>query len=146
LRLKAVQFCINQEHQGVKSSGGPTDSSSNLTAGGLNVLPASVAPGKGTGMSETDRSGPEESKTQPEVKIYSLSTCSHCKAAKKFLGECTIKYEFVDVDMLEGDERRAIIEDVKKFNPRCSFPTVIIGDKVIVGYKEKEIKEALGLE
>jgi len=109
-------------------------------------LPASVAPGKGTGMSETDRSGPEESKTQPEVKIYSLSTCSHCKAAKKFLGECTIKYEFVDVDMLEGDERRAIIEDVKKFNPRCSFPTVIIGDKVIVGYKEKEIKEALGLE
>jgi glutaredoxin len=97
-------------------------------------------------MSETDNSAPEETKSQPEVKIYSLSTCSHCKAAKKFLGECTIKYEFVDVDMLEGDERRAIIEDVKKFNPRCSFPTVIIGDKVIVGYKEKEIKEALGLE
>jgi glutaredoxin len=105
-----------------------------------------VAPGKGAGMSDRDSSGPEETKGQPDVKIYSLSTCSHCKAAKKFLGECTIKYEFVDVDMLEGDERRAIIEDVKKFNPRCSFPTVIIGDKVIVGYKEKEIKEALGLE
>ena len=109
-------------------------------------MPAGVAPGKGTGMSETDSSGPAETKSQPEVKVYSLSTCSHCKAAKKFLGECTIKYEFVDVDMLEGDERRAIIEDVKKFNPRCSFPTVIIGDKVIVGYKEKEIKEARGLE
>jgi glutaredoxin len=109
-------------------------------------LPANVASGRGTGMSEIDSSGPEETKAQPDVKIYSLSTCSHCKAAKKFLGECTIKYEFVDVDMLEGDERRAIIEDVKKFNPRCSFPTVIIGDKVIVGYKEKEIKEALGLE
>jgi glutaredoxin-like protein NrdH len=97
-------------------------------------------------MSDNSSNGPEEEKTQPDVKVYSLSTCSHCKAAKKFLGECTIKYEFVDVDMLEGDERRAIIEDVKKFNPRCSFPTVIIGDKVIVGYKEKEIKEALGLE
>jgi glutaredoxin len=79
------------------------------------------------------------------VTIYSLSTCSHCKAAKKFLGECTIKYEFVEVDQLEGDERRAIIEDVKKFNPRCSFPTIIIGEKVIVGFKEKEIKEALGI-
>lgn len=79
------------------------------------------------------------------VKVYSLSTCSHCKAAKKFLGECTIKYEFVDVDQLQGEERRAIIEDVKKFNPRCSFPTIIIGDKVIVGFKEKEIKEALGI-
>jgi len=83
--------------------------------------------------------------SEPKVKIYSLSTCSHCKATKKFLSDCTIKYEFVDVDLLEGDERKAIIEDVKKFNPRCSFPTIIIGDKVIVGYKEQEIREALGL-
>jgi glutaredoxin len=79
------------------------------------------------------------------VKIFSLSTCSHCKSTKKLLDECTIKYEFVDVDQLQGDERMAIVEDVKKFNPKCSFPTIIIGDKVIVGFKEKEIKEALGL-
>ena len=83
--------------------------------------------------------------TNPEVKIFSLSTCSHCRATKKFIDGCTIKYEFVDVDLLKGDERKAIIEDVKKFNPRCSFPTIIIGDKVIVGFKEKEIKEALGM-
>jgi glutaredoxin len=54
-------------------------------------------------------------------------------------------YEFVDVDLLKGEERQAILEDVKKFNPKCSFPTIIIGDKVIVGFKEEEIKEALGL-
>jgi glutaredoxin-like protein NrdH len=83
--------------------------------------------------------------SNPEVKVFSLSTCSHCKATKKYLSDCTIKYEFVDVDLLKGDERKAIIEDVKKFNPRCSFPTIIIGDKVIVGFKEKEIKEALGM-
>jgi len=81
----------------------------------------------------------------PEVKIFSLSTCSHCRATKKFIDGCTIKYEFIDVDLLKGDERKAIIEDVKKFNPRCSFPTIIIGEKVIVGFKEKEIKEALGM-
>lgn len=80
------------------------------------------------------------------VKIYSLSTCSHCKSTKKLLNECTVKYEFVDVDLLEGDERKAILEDVRKFNPKCSFPTIIIGQKVIVGFKEQEIKEALGLE
>jgi glutaredoxin len=79
------------------------------------------------------------------VKIFSLSTCSHCKSAKKLLNECTVKYDFVDVDLLQGEERAAILEEIKKFNPNCSFPTVIIGDKVIVGYKEKEIKEALGL-
>ena len=98
-------------------------------------------------MSEPESSPPStDAQDQPGVKIYSLSTCSHCKAAKKFLGECTIKYDFVDVDLLEGDERKAIVEDVRKFNPRCSFPTIIIGEKVIVGFKETEIKEALGME
>ncbi|MGD9384804.1 MAG: glutaredoxin family protein [Desulfobacterales bacterium] len=79
------------------------------------------------------------------VKLYSLSTCSHCKSTKKFLSDCTVMYDFVDVDLLEGEERKAILEDVKKFNPKCSFPTIIIGDKVIVGFKENEIREALGL-
>ncbi len=79
------------------------------------------------------------------VTIYSLSTCSHCRAAKKFLGECSIKYEFIDVDLLEREERQAILEDVKRFNPRCSFPTIVIGDKVVVGYREEQIREALGL-
>ena len=79
------------------------------------------------------------------VKLYSLSTCSHCKSTKKFLSDCTVMYDFVDVDLLEGEERKAILEDVKKFNPKCSFPTIIIGDKVIVGFKENEIMEALGL-
>jgi len=80
-----------------------------------------------------------------EVKVYSLSTCSHCKSTKKLLSECNITYDYVDVDTLVGDERKAILEDVKKVNSRCSFPTIVIGDKVIVGFKEKEIKEALGI-
>ena len=82
---------------------------------------------------------------EESIKIYTLSTCSHCKATKKFLDKCQVQYEFQDVDLLQGKERAAILEDVKKWNPRCSFPTIIIGDKVIVGYKEEEIKEAIGL-
>jgi glutaredoxin-like protein NrdH len=89
--------------------------------------------------------GKERDMTDKPIKLYTLSTCSHCKSTKKFLNECTVQYEFVDVDLLEGDERKAIIEDIKKLNPRCSFPTLIIGDEVIVGFKEKKIKEALGL-
>jgi len=79
------------------------------------------------------------------VKVYALSTCSHCKSTKKFLDDCTVVYDVVEVDLLEGNHRKEILEDVKKFNPKCSFPTIIIGEKVIVGYKEEEIKEALGL-
>ncbi len=80
-----------------------------------------------------------------EVTMYTLSTCSHCKATKKFLSDCGVKYEFTDVDLLDGEERKAILEDVRKFNPRCSFPTIVIGETVIIGYKEDQIKEALGL-
>jgi glutaredoxin-like protein NrdH len=82
---------------------------------------------------------------QPNVMIYTLSTCSHCKATKKLLNECKVQYDFTDVDLLQGEERQAILEDVRKLNPNCSFPTIIIGDKVIVGHREQEIKEALGL-
>ena len=79
------------------------------------------------------------------IMIYTLSTCGHCKATKRFLDECKIKFEFEDVDLLEGEERAAMLEEVKRWNPNCSFPTIIIGDKVIVGFKENEIREALGL-
>ena len=79
------------------------------------------------------------------VTIYSLSTCSHCRSTKRLLDECKVEYNFTDVDKLEGEERTAILEDVRKLNPKCSFPTIIIGDKTIVGYREDEIKEALGL-
>ena len=81
----------------------------------------------------------------PKVKIYTLSTCSHCKATKRLLDECTVKYEFTDVDLLSGEERVAVLEEVKKFNPQCSFPTIIIGDQVIVGFQEDKIRKALGL-
>jgi glutaredoxin len=79
------------------------------------------------------------------VKMYSLSTCSHCKATKRLLDQCNVQYDFTDVDRLQGDERAAILEEVKSLNPKCSFPTIKIGDQVIIGYKEDEIKEALGL-
>ncbi|MEW6348502.1 MAG: glutaredoxin family protein [Thermodesulfobacteriota bacterium] len=79
------------------------------------------------------------------VKLYSLSTCSHCRCTKEFLNNCGIKFECCDVDTLPKEEVSAILEEVKKLNSRCSFPTIVIGDKVIVGYKEAEIREALGL-
>lgn len=82
---------------------------------------------------------------QKPVKIYTLSTCVHCKAAKKLLNECAATYDFIDIDLLAGEAQKAVLEDLKKFNPECSFPTILIGDKVIVGFRENEIRAALGL-
>ena len=83
--------------------------------------------------------------TDKPVKIYTLSTCSHCKATKKLLNDCQVQYEFTDVDLLDKEEKKAVLEDVKQWNPNCTFPTIIIGDTVIVGYHEEKIREALGL-
>jgi glutaredoxin len=79
------------------------------------------------------------------VKIYTLSTCSHCNNVKRFLNDCAVKYDFTDVDLLTDEERLSILEDVKRFNPLCSFPAIIIGNRIIVGFKEQEIREALGI-
>ena len=81
----------------------------------------------------------------PSVKLYTLSTCIHCKAAKKFLEDCGVKYEFQDVDLCSGEEQSALLEELRKFNPGCTFPTIIIGNKIIVGFREQVVKEALGL-
>jgi len=78
--------------------------------------------------------------------LYALSTCSHCKSTKKLLSECNVEYDYIEVDDLEGEERKAILADIRELNPRCSFPTIKINETVIVGYKEKEIKEALGIK
>ncbi len=82
---------------------------------------------------------------QVPVKMYTLSTCSHCKAAKKFMADLGVEYEFKDVDLLEGMDKIRAVNELRKINPSCSFPTIIIGDKVIVGNRSQEIKEALGL-
>jgi len=78
------------------------------------------------------------------IKIYTLSTCIHCKKAKELLNECAVSYAFTDVDLLQGEEQAAVIDEVKKFNPECSFPTIIIDDEIIVGFEETQIRQALG--
>ncbi|MCK5311004.1 MAG: glutaredoxin family protein [Desulfobacteraceae bacterium] len=83
--------------------------------------------------------------TEKKILIYTLSTCSHCKSTKKFLSECNVAYNNITVDDLKGEERKKAIEDIKKLNPLCSFPTTKINDTIIVGYKEKQIREALGI-
>ena len=79
------------------------------------------------------------------VKIFTLSTCGHCRNAKKFLTDCGVVYDCVEVDKLTGEERQVILEEVRSVNPSCSFPTIVIGEVVIVGFREDKLREALRL-
>ena len=77
--------------------------------------------------------------------LYSLSTCVFCDATKKMLDDLSIDYYCIQADELPEDEREKAVEELKRINPRCSFPTVVIENHVIVGYKVQEIKEKLGI-
>ncbi len=80
------------------------------------------------------------------VRMFALSTCSHCKATKKFLNDYRVQYECTDVDTLDSVNKAMVLDEVKKYNPRLTFPTIIIdGDRVIIGFQEDEIKKALEL-
>ena len=81
-----------------------------------------------------------------KVRVYALSTCSHCKTAKQLLDDLGVKYDCTHVDLLEGDEKHVAVEEVRKINPRLTFPTIVIGDRTIGCNREWEIKEALGLQ
>jgi len=85
-------------------------------------------------------------KNKGKILLYALSTCGWCKKTKDFLSKLGLEYSYIFVDLVDEKEKDKVMDDVRKWNPRCSFPTIVINDKkCIVGYKEDEIKEALGL-
>ncbi|NYT05586.1 MAG: glutaredoxin family protein [Methanomicrobiales archaeon] len=84
-----------------------------------------------------------EGKDRGTILLYALSTCQWCRKTKELLSELGVAYSYVFVDLLEEDEMSRVIEDVTRYNPRGSFPTLIIGERVIVGFHEDEIREAL---
>ena len=81
-----------------------------------------------------------------QVVLYALSTCGWCRRAKRLLDDNDVEYELVYVDQLEGEEKDAAVTEVAKWNPRRSFPTLVVDDRVgVAGYKPDQIKEALEL-
>lgn len=81
------------------------------------------------------------------VVFYGLSTCIHCKHALEFLRENDVDFELNFVDKAEGAERGNIVEAVRKYNPRLSFPTIVIdsGKEVVVGFDPDALTRALNL-
>jgi len=84
-------------------------------------------------------------KNKGTITLYALSTCGWCAKTKDLLRELGVDHSYVFVDLLPPDELEAALQEVEKVNPAGSFPTLVIGgDRVIVGFKEKDIREALG--
>ncbi len=81
-----------------------------------------------------------------DIELYALSTCGWCQKTKGMLNNFGVEYKYVDVDFLKKDDRKKALAQVKIHNPKCSFPTMVINsDRCIVGFKEEETREALGI-
>ena len=85
-------------------------------------------------------------RAEHNIVFYGLSTCIWCKRTRKLLEEQGVAFDYVYVDLLEGQERKEVLDQVRRWNPATSFPTVVIDDsQCVVGYKPETIKEVLGL-
>ena len=82
-------------------------------------------------------------KNKGDIVLYALSTCGWCRKTKDFFRELGVEYKFVDVDLLEGEEREEVMEEVKRWNPQSNFPTIVINNKCIVGYDEQKIRRGI---
>jgi len=85
-------------------------------------------------------------KNAGKLMLYALSTCIWCKKTKQLLTDLGVEYDYVFVDLLKGAERDEAMKVIEKWNPDCSFPTLVVNEsRCIVGFKEPEIKGALKL-
>jgi glutaredoxin-like protein NrdH len=86
-----------------------------------------------------------EGQDKGKLVLFALSTCGWCKKTRALIEDLNADYDYVYVDLLKGEERDEAVEMVKKWNPQVSFPTLVVNDeKCIIGFKEDEIKEAIG--
>jgi glutaredoxin-like protein NrdH len=81
-----------------------------------------------------------------KIVLYALSTCPWCNKTKKLLNDLGVDYYYANVDLLGEEEKAKVMNTVEKWNPSCSFPTMVINDsKCIIGFQEDEIRKALKL-
>ncbi len=77
--------------------------------------------------------------------VYALSTCPYCKGARKFLDEKNVDYDVIEVDLISGTERDDVLAEVQRVSGGMSFPVIVSGDEVVVGFDRDRIVAALGL-
>lgn len=83
-------------------------------------------------------------KNKGKVILFALSTCGWCRKTRMLLEELGIDFNYIYVDLLTGDDRKEAVNEVQKWNPQLSFPTVVINNRdVIVGFKADDIKGKL---
>ena len=74
------------------------------------------------------------------IRVYSRPTCPWCEKLKVWLKKK--KVEFEDIDLYETQNAKFRDELIEKTG-QMGVPVTEIGEKIIVGFDEKKLQEAL---
>jgi glutaredoxin-like YruB-family protein len=77
---------------------------------------------------------------EKKVIVYSSDYCPFCDQAKEFLKENKVDFEEKNVQ-----QDKQFMEEMKEKSGQSGVPVIDIDGKIIVGFRQAEIKEALGL-
>ena len=84
-----------------------------------------------------------DGKDKGNITVFALSTCVWCNKTKRLLKNLGVDYDYINIDELEENQRNEAMDELRKINPSCSFPTMQINGKAIVGFQDERIKEVL---
>jgi glutaredoxin len=79
------------------------------------------------------------------VLMYTLSTCPWCRKAKQYFTDHSIPFEYVDYDLQPVEEQEKIEQEMKRKGGPLSFPWVLIGDELVVGWNPAKYEQLLAL-
>lgn len=81
------------------------------------------------------------SQCMKQVTMYTTPTCVYCKMAKEFFKKNGVEY--VEKDVTTNDVDR---EEMVNKSHQLGVPVIEVGDEIFVGFDQKGLSDALGLE
>ena len=87
-----------------------------------------------------------EGKDVGDVRLFTMSTCAWCEKMKELLSENGVKYHYIDLDVVDEEEREGTVEYLDSIYPKWGFPCLLFDKRVLIlGYREGDIRKTLGL-
>jgi glutaredoxin len=80
-----------------------------------------------------------------QVSMYTLSTCPWCRKTKKYFTDHKVQFKYVDYDLASVQEQEKIEQEMRSRGGPLSFPWVLIGDDLVVGWNPAKYDELLAM-
>lgn len=78
---------------------------------------------------------------QPNIRVFSTSTCPYCVTLKAYLDEKGFKYEDIDV----AENKEAAQEMIDK-SGQMGVPVSEIGKEIVIGFDKEKINQLLNIK